>query len=363
MALFAGVLVRLLAKHNIQPAVRGTVCSATLARPGQYRADALEPARWPNDALTIANLGHSTLLVNFFGVRLISDPSLFERVGLTMGSLLTIGPHRLAPAPLGPAQDERSDRSRPGRLYPRERHPPTQPHPVAQSAEFYMFVLRGVSGEIQSGQIGAALLHLGAPRAALDEGDRSYLEAVVKETLRVRPVVPGVGRVVRQERFELAGYQIPPGIEINPSIAVSASGTVAVTYYAVRQAQFKGGFQQIVKHPSAVVTYMMQTSSDGGNTFADPGPVFGAFNVNRAMDDGGQFFLGDYQGLTALPDGRFGAVFPQAQPQSTHGVTDMFFAALGAVPGGGSSGGGAGGARSAPGPLPDRGGGGTDGGR
>jgi len=109
MALFAGVLVRLLAKHNIQPAVRGTVCSATLARPGQYRADALEPARWPNDALTIANLGHSTLLVNFFGVRLISDPSLFERVGLTMGSLLTIGPHRLAPAPLGPAQLQQLD--------------------------------------------------------------------------------------------------------------------------------------------------------------------------------------------------------------------------------------------------------------
>jgi cytochrome P450 len=31
--------------------------------------------------------------------------------------------------------------------------------------------------------------------------------------------VPGVGRVVRGEPFELNGYVIPPGIEINPSIA------------------------------------------------------------------------------------------------------------------------------------------------
>ena len=35
----------------------------------------------------------------------------------------------------------------------------------------------------------------------------------------MRPVVPGVGRVVRGEPFELGGYVIPPGIEINPSIA------------------------------------------------------------------------------------------------------------------------------------------------
>ena len=56
-------------------------------------------------------------------------------------------------------------------------------------------------------------------RAALAEGDDAYLDAVVKETLRLRPVVPGVGRVVRGEPFELGGYLIPPGVEINPSIA------------------------------------------------------------------------------------------------------------------------------------------------
>jgi cytochrome P450 len=36
----------------------------------------------------------------------------------------------------------------------------------------------------------------------------------------VRPVISGVGRVVRgEEPFELGGYAIPPGVEINPSIA------------------------------------------------------------------------------------------------------------------------------------------------
>jgi cytochrome P450 len=53
---------------------------------------------------------------------------------------------------------------------------------------------------------------------ASDDGDDDYLDAVVKESLRVRPVIAGVGRVVRGEPFALNGYAIPPGIEINPSI-------------------------------------------------------------------------------------------------------------------------------------------------
>src|SRR4051812_29850384 len=55
-------------------------------------------------------------------------------------------------------------------------------------------------------------------RASLEEGDGSYLDAVVKESLRVRPVIAGVGRVVRGEPFPLNGWTIPPGVEINPSI-------------------------------------------------------------------------------------------------------------------------------------------------
>jgi cytochrome P450 len=57
--------------------------------------------------------------------------------------------------------------------------------------------------------------------AALEKarGDERYVDAVVKEALRIRPVISGVGRVVREEPFEVGGHLIPPGTEINPSIA------------------------------------------------------------------------------------------------------------------------------------------------
>jgi cytochrome P450 len=62
------------------------------------------------------------------------------------------------------------------------------------------------------------LLHWPAIHERARAGDDTYLDAVVKEALRIRPVIPGVGRVVRGEPFRLNGYVIPPGVEINPSI-------------------------------------------------------------------------------------------------------------------------------------------------
>jgi cytochrome P450 family 135 len=62
------------------------------------------------------------------------------------------------------------------------------------------------------------LLHSPGVHARALEGEDRYLDAVVKESLRIRPVIPGVGRVVRGEPLQLNGYEIPPGVEINPSI-------------------------------------------------------------------------------------------------------------------------------------------------
>jgi cytochrome P450 len=62
------------------------------------------------------------------------------------------------------------------------------------------------------------LLHAPAVHARALSRDERYLDAVVKESLRIRPVIPAVGRVVRGEPFRLGEYVVPEGVEINPSI-------------------------------------------------------------------------------------------------------------------------------------------------
>jgi cytochrome P450 len=55
--------------------------------------------------------------------------------------------------------------------------------------------------------------------AAADSDDDEYLDALVKETLRIRPVVHEVGRVVH-EPVELGGYRIPAGTMVAPAIGL-----------------------------------------------------------------------------------------------------------------------------------------------
>ena len=62
------------------------------------------------------------------------------------------------------------------------------------------------------------LLHAPEVLARAREREPGYLDAVVKEALRVRTVIPGVGRVVRGAPFELGRWTVPVGMEINPSI-------------------------------------------------------------------------------------------------------------------------------------------------
>jgi L-ascorbate metabolism protein UlaG (beta-lactamase superfamily) len=57
-----------------------------------------QPADWSDNRLTLAWLGHSTVLINFYGVRILTDPALGRHVGISFG-LGTIGPKRfIAPA-------------------------------------------------------------------------------------------------------------------------------------------------------------------------------------------------------------------------------------------------------------------------
>ena len=58
--------------------------------PAPYRPN---PASWPDTEITAAWLGHSTVLINFFGVWIITDPVLATRCGLRFGPI-TIGPRR-----------------------------------------------------------------------------------------------------------------------------------------------------------------------------------------------------------------------------------------------------------------------------
>jgi L-ascorbate metabolism protein UlaG (beta-lactamase superfamily) len=53
-----------------------------------------QPERWPPDRLTAAWLGHSTVLLNFFGVTVLTDPVLLSRIGIPL-PFTAIGPKRL----------------------------------------------------------------------------------------------------------------------------------------------------------------------------------------------------------------------------------------------------------------------------
>ncbi len=61
------------------------------------------PLMWADDRLTFSWLGHATVLVNFYGVRILVDPALFPRIGvdLVVGSL---GPKRLTACALRPEE-------------------------------------------------------------------------------------------------------------------------------------------------------------------------------------------------------------------------------------------------------------------
>src|SRR5919199_6231211 len=52
------------------------------------------PAEWSDERLTVAWLGHATVLINFYGTWLLTDPALSSRVGVHIAGA-TLGPRRL----------------------------------------------------------------------------------------------------------------------------------------------------------------------------------------------------------------------------------------------------------------------------
>ena len=57
----------------------------------------------------------------------------------------------------------------------------------------------------------------GRDRRSGEGGSEEYMTAVVNETLRVRPVVPIVARMLAEE-LEVGGYRLPAGTRVVPSI-------------------------------------------------------------------------------------------------------------------------------------------------
>jgi L-ascorbate metabolism protein UlaG (beta-lactamase superfamily) len=52
------------------------------------------PVTWPDDRLTVSWLGHATVLLNFHGAWLLTDPALERRIGIGRGCA-KLGPRRL----------------------------------------------------------------------------------------------------------------------------------------------------------------------------------------------------------------------------------------------------------------------------
>lgn len=62
-----------------------------------------DPRAWDDNAVTLAWLGHATVLVNFYGLRVITDPVLFSRIGVDLG-VGSFGPLRLVKCALAPGE-------------------------------------------------------------------------------------------------------------------------------------------------------------------------------------------------------------------------------------------------------------------
>jgi cytochrome P450 len=69
-------------------------------------------------------------------------------------------------------------------------------------------------------ELGRDEAQLARARRAADEGDDDYLEAVMKESMRLHPVIPMVVRHLMEPRT-IGGHDLPRGTNVGPSIILS----------------------------------------------------------------------------------------------------------------------------------------------
>jgi L-ascorbate metabolism protein UlaG (beta-lactamase superfamily) len=62
-----------------------------------------DPSRWSDNGITLAWIGHATVLINFYGLRILTDPALFARIGVDAW-FTSIGPLRLTASALTPRE-------------------------------------------------------------------------------------------------------------------------------------------------------------------------------------------------------------------------------------------------------------------
>jgi hypothetical protein len=111
--------------------------------------------------------------------------------------------------------------------------------------------------------------------------------------------------------------QVPSAPAFSPLVHVSASGTLGVTYYDMRND---------TPDPATLLTdHWVIRSTDGGATWNED-HLAGPFDVTTAPFAGG-FFLGDYGGLTSAGD-TFLTAFATANTGNTTNRTDIYFTAI-----------------------------------
>jgi L-ascorbate metabolism protein UlaG (beta-lactamase superfamily) len=94
------------ANAGVARAVREIVCET--GRPVLKPKLKPQPATWPTNGVTAAWLGHSSVLLNFYGVTILTDPVLLRKVGANT-CLGTIGAKRLIAPALRPQELPRID--------------------------------------------------------------------------------------------------------------------------------------------------------------------------------------------------------------------------------------------------------------